>query len=94
MQYMCKQCLAVADLPPDTDPHSVTWCDCCTQDHHHAETARTCTPEQNHPGQPCWNPPTQPVRPDGCGVCRPIIHFGVAGTHLVPGMAGTVPGVN
>jgi hypothetical protein len=94
MQYMCKQCLAVAELPPDSDPHASTWCGCCDQDHHHAENARTCTPEVNHPGQLCWNPPGQPIRPDGCGVCRPIIHFGVAGTHLVPGFAGQVPGVN
>jgi hypothetical protein len=91
MEYMCKQCLAVTNLPPGTDPHSVTWCGCCTQNHHHAENARNCGPD-THPGELCWNPPTQPLRPDNCGVCRPIVHFGVAGV-MMPSQAG-MGGVN
>jgi len=89
MQYMCKQCLSVANLPPETDPHSVDWCNCCDRSHdHHGSDAAACNPEANHPGELCWNPPGQPIRPSGCGVCRPIIHFGVAGTQLVAAQAG------
>jgi hypothetical protein len=87
MQYQCKQCLAMTDLPPGTDPHSRTWCRCCTvtgddgQPHHHGRdvlAAADCE-AANHPGNPCWHPPTQPERPDGCAVCRPVIHFAVPG---------------
>ena len=74
-QVMCKQCLAVKDIPDGADPHALTWCTCCTQPHHHGQGAAACTPEKNHPGQPCWNPPAQPVRPGNCGVCRPLLHF-------------------
>lgn len=81
-RYQCKQCLAVAELPADADVHTRTWCGCCTQQdtdpaHHHGETAAACSPEA-HGGEPCWNPPAVP-KPDGCTVCRPIIHYAVAG---------------
>lgn len=79
MQVQCKQCLAVAVLDPGQDPHAVTWCACCPRGHHHGTEAAACTPEENHPGQPCWNPPSLPVRPDGCRVCRPVVHLPVAG---------------
>lgn len=74
-QVMCKQCLAVKNVPPGVNPHSLTWCDCCKQDHHHGENVLSdadCV-TANHPGQACWNPPFQPVRPDGCSICRPIV---------------------
>jgi hypothetical protein len=90
---MCKQCLAVCTVPDGVDPHTMAWCNCCTDDHHHGEGAAACS-ESQHPGQPCWNPPMQPVRPDECGVCRPIVHFGVAGHVIVPGTAGMIPGVS
>ena len=78
MQVMCKQCLTVKDVPPGVDPHTLTWCNCCTQDHHHGAGAAACQPEASHPGQACWNPPWTP-RPDGCGVCRPVVHLPVTG---------------
>jgi hypothetical protein len=65
------------EIPAGADPHSLTWCGCCTEDHHHGEAAAACSPDQ-HGGQPCWNPPDVP-KPDGCTVCRPLIHFAVAG---------------
>jgi hypothetical protein len=86
-QVLCKQCLAVAEIADGTDPHSLTWCACCTitgddgQPHHHGASvmeAEACA-AANHPGQPCWNPPGQPVKPDGCTICRPVVHFAVAG---------------
>jgi hypothetical protein len=85
-RVQCKTCLAVADIPADTDPHARTWCTCCTEDHHHGAAAEACSPA-NHGGQPCWNPPAQPVKPDGCGVCRPVIHFAVAGEMQIAGPA-------
>jgi hypothetical protein len=81
MRIMCIQCLAETNLPPGADPHASTWCQCCTIDHHHGESvmaAEACA-EANHPGVPCFSPPGQPVRPDGCTVCRPVMHFAVAG---------------
>lgn len=91
MNVQCKQCLAMADLPAGTDPHSRTWCGCCAvtdeatgQPHHHGRDvlgAADCE-AANHPGAPCWNPPGTP-RPDGCTACRPIIHFPVAGDLAV-----------
>jgi hypothetical protein len=64
-------------VPDGVDPHTLTWCDCCTQDHHHGQAAEACSPEA-HGGQPCWNPP-ETAKPDGCTVCRPVIHFATAG---------------
>jgi hypothetical protein len=81
MRIMCIQCLAETNLPPGADPHASTWCQCCTIDHHHGRDvldAEACA-EANHPGAPCFSPPGQPVRPDGCTVCRPVMHFAVAG---------------
>lgn len=77
IRYQCKQCGAEVTLPDDVAAHSVNWCNCCTV---HADHAAAVLPadqcqERNHPGLPCWNPPTQPVRPDGCTVCRPITKF-------------------
>lgn len=92
-QYQCKQCLTVTDLPPGTDPHARTWCGCCPltgedgQPHHHGAQVLDATECEaaNHPGHPCWHPPTQPARPDGCTVCRPVIHLAVAGDVLPAG---------
>ena len=91
MNVQCKQCLAMTDLPPGADPHSRTWCGCCAvtdketgQPHHHGRdvlAAADCE-AANHPGRPCFSPPGQPDKPDGCAVCRPIIHFAVAGDPL------------
>lgn len=78
-QVQCKSCLAIARVPDGADPHSMTWCGCCAEDHHHGEGAAACGPEA-HGGEPCWNPPSVP-RPDGCGVCRPVMHFVVAGSY-------------
>lgn len=72
----CKQCMSSINVDPGTDPHSLTWCQCCSADHHHGADvlpADQCE-AANHPGQQCWHPPDQPVRPDGCTVCRPVIH--------------------
>lgn len=82
-QVMCKQCLAVCNLPDGTDPHAVTWCGCCTEDHHHGMGALMCSPAA-HGGEPCWNPPEQPARPDGCLVCRPVVHFCLPGDLTFP----------
>jgi len=85
----CKQCLAVIDIPAGENPHARTWCGCCTIDHHHGESvmeAEACA-EANHPGQPCWNPPAQPVRPAGCTTCRPVVHFANAQMTLTGGEA-------
>jgi hypothetical protein len=90
-QYACKQCLAVINLPDGSDPHAHTWCTCCTQTsgadekvHHHGENAMLATDCEaaNHPGQPCWHPPTQPERPDNCTVCRPVVHLAVVQAGL------------
>jgi hypothetical protein len=87
MQYQCKQCLAMTDLPAGTDPHSVNWCECCTvpddtgEVHHHganAMTAEDCA-AANHPGEPCFDPQSGKPAPEGCTVCRPVIHFAVVG---------------
>jgi hypothetical protein len=81
IKIQCKQCLAMTDVPPGVNPHSLTWCTCCTVDHHHGESvlpAEECA-AANHPGVPCLNPPSVPDRPDGCTVCRPVLHFPVAG---------------
>jgi hypothetical protein len=81
LQYQCKQCLALISLPPGEDPHAHTWCDCCQVDHHHGASVLSA-PEceaANHPGQPCWHPPTQPERPEGCTICRPILHLPTVG---------------
>jgi hypothetical protein len=93
LQFQCKQCLAVADLPAGTNPHAHNWCQCCTltgedgEIHHHGDTtlpAEQCE-QENHPGEPCWHPPTQPNRPDGCTVCRPVIHLATVGEVLPAG---------
>ena len=85
MQVMCKQCFAMKDVPPGVDPHSLTWCGCCTVDHHHGESAMNAEACEaaNHPGKPCLSPPANPVRPDGCTVCRPVVHFGNAEAQIV-----------
>jgi hypothetical protein len=90
---MCKQCGSVKNIPDGTDIHTQTWCTCCDKDHHHGELAAQCTPDQNHPGELCWNPPGQPLRPDNCGVCRPVMVLPVAGP-LSPGGLIVAGGVN
>lgn len=87
MQVMCKQCLAVANLPDGQDPHAVSWCRCCDADHHHGEAAQACGDSQ-HPGELCWNPPGQPVKPENCGVCRPVHHMPTVGNALLVMPAG------
>ena len=75
-RVQCKQCLAMSDIPADADPHSVTFCGCCTEDHHHGENvlpADVC--QENHPGVPCHGAVLGAPRPEGCTVCRPIIHY-------------------
>jgi hypothetical protein len=94
VQYQCKTCLAMTDLPPGTDPHARTWCECCTvtddsgAPHHHGRdvlSAEKCE-EANHPGMPCFSPPGHADKPEGCTVCRPVMHFAVAGEpQLVSG---------
>jgi hypothetical protein len=90
MRVSCKQCLAAVDLPPGADPHATTWCGCCPRIHHHGAEAEACVPGESHDG-PCWNPPVAGVRlelqpnsvaarPPGCGVCRPVVHYPVAGS--------------
>lgn len=58
-QVQCKQCLAIANVEDGVDPHTMTWCGCCTQEHHHGLAAEAC-PGNNavgHPGAPCTNNP-------------------------------------
>ncbi len=89
-QFQCKQCLAMIDLPPDADPHASTWCGCCavTDDagnpHHHGASVLPAVECEaaNHPGMPCFHPPERPDRPEGCTVCRPVIHFAEAGDRF------------
>ena len=89
VRVSCKQCQATVDLPPGADPHATTWCGCCTRPHHHGTEAAACGPD-SHEG-PCWNPPAAGIplelqpgvvtdKPPGCGVCRPVAHYPVAGT--------------
>lgn len=81
-RVQCAMCLAMAEIPGDVNPHSRTWCGCCTRDHHHGEgvmAAEECA-AANHPGQPCFSPPLVRDKPDGCTVCRPVIHWAVAGS--------------
>jgi hypothetical protein len=69
---MCKVCLTSTHVNPNQDPHTVLFCRCCPEQHHHGEAASACP--KTHEGS-CWNPPDQPNRPDGCTVCRPILHL-------------------
>jgi hypothetical protein len=71
-QVQCATCLAMTSLPPGTDPHAVTWCGCCTIEHHHAEGNDECAADDSHE---CYRGVTSGPRPDGCKVCRPVIHF-------------------
>ena len=54
-QVQCEQCLAIANVPDGGDPHAMTFCGCCTQDHHHGVTALACPGNSaiGHPGAPC-----------------------------------------
>jgi hypothetical protein len=74
----------IAPEDGNRDPHSrldEAGCTHCTlglnadPSHHcgqHAVNADACE-AANHPGKPCWHPPGQPDRPDGCTVCRPVL---------------------
>lgn len=68
----CKQCTATINVDPGVDPHSLTWCQCCTIDHHHAEGNAECWDDPSHD---CWKGPLSGPRPPECKVCRPVIHF-------------------
>ena len=72
----CPQCLVMASIPEGQDPHAAFRCACCDEEHHHGEQANNCPRE--HDG-PCWTGPLAGPRPDGCTVCRPLIHFGAGG---------------
>lgn len=78
-QVQCKQCLASINVDPGVDPHTLTWCDCCTIDHHHAEGNEECAAD---PGHDCWQGPQAGPRHPDCKVCRPVIHYGSATTVL------------
>jgi hypothetical protein len=57
-RVQCMQCLAVNEIPDGVDPHTLTWCQCCTLDHHHGEAAAACPGNEGagHAGQPCTFP--------------------------------------
>jgi len=76
----CKQCLASINVDPGTDPHTLTWCQCCTIDHHHADGNAECALDDSHE---CWQGPQSGPRPDGCKVCRPVVHH--ANANLILG---------
>ncbi len=74
----------IAPEDDNRDPHSRLDGAGCTHcvlglnadpSHHCGQAAQNhdvCEPA-NHPGEPCWNPPDQPDRPDKCTVCRPVL---------------------
>jgi hypothetical protein len=70
----CKACLATINIDPGIDPHSVDWCNCGTVEHGGIVLPAESCEAAHHPGQPCWHPPDQPDRPDGCTVRQPVIH--------------------
>lgn len=82
MQVTCKTCFTSINVEEGVNVHAALECGCCPEDHHHGEAAAACPKE--HEG-PCWNPPTLPVKPDGCTVCRPLIIFPVTGTLTMTG---------
>jgi hypothetical protein len=57
-QVQCAQCLAMNWVPDGVDPHTLTWCQCCTRDHHHGQAAEACPGNGGigHPGEPCPHP--------------------------------------
>lgn len=77
------------EVPEGADPHAAldaVGCSHCADGHgpdvNCRETAQACY-EARLAGQPlhdgpCWNPPAVPDRPEGCAVCRPILHMGNA----------------
>lgn len=67
-RIQCKQCFAEAQITPETDPHTVNICGCCTIDHHHGEAAAACPGNggTGHPGEDCPHP-----NPDACTVVTP-----------------------
>lgn len=64
----CKQCLATASVPDGVDPHTMTWCQCCTIEHHHGQAAESCSGNNGvgHEGAPCTFP-----NPRACTVVTP-----------------------
>lgn len=74
VQVICCQCMGTAYAVDGQDVHEVLQCACCAGDHHHGQAAAECPRE--HDG-PCWSPGPGPGqvrdRPDGCGVCRPLL---------------------
>lgn len=86
-QVQCKQCLATASVPDGIDPHTMTWCSCCTQDHHHGQAAENC-PGNNalgHPGAPCSHP-----NPRACTVVSQPVPL-PDGSEPPPDIAGVRP---
>jgi hypothetical protein len=78
----CKQCLAVKDIPPGEDPHDHTWCGCCMISHNHGEGNAECAADDSHD---CWQGPQAGPKPDGCQVCRPVVHFANSQMRIVDG---------
>lgn len=78
-RIQCNQCLKVEVVPPGVDPHTITWCECCTiknpngTPHHHGQAAASCSGNGGvgHPEEPCPHPNpavcavvSRPVHPD------------------------------
>lgn len=79
-RIQCMQCLTVAEIPSEADPHAVQICGCCTIDHHHGEAAAACPGNDGigHPGEPCPQPnPASCTRVTPAGKDCPGGHCGV-----------------
>lgn len=81
----CKQCHIQQYIPEGQDPHDPVkglQCRCCTIEHNHGEAASACTGSSStegpvgHDGTPCWT--GEGEKPEGCTVCRPVIHYAMA----------------
>lgn len=97
MLVQCKTGGEFLDVPEGQDPHTAldaNGCGHCLDSHpldvHCGRTANDCP--RMHDG-PCWNPPTVPIRPDGCTVCRPIVFYGTTQLSFPGSAASTMPGV-
>jgi hypothetical protein len=85
MLIKCRIGGEMIDVGEGEDPHAAldaTGCSHCADGHgrdvHCGQSASGCGRE--HDG-PCWN--GEGERPDGCAVCRPVIHMaGVSSVNL------------